>query len=125
MIEWKEEYSLGIAEVDYEHQQLIGLINELLSRISGTAGDPEVVNSLGEIHAMIALHFALEEKVMQDMQYDEYERHKADHDRLLDEIRDIMDEYEDKTEIDVEDFSRRLDRWFGEHFRTLDARLHQ
>ncbi len=125
MIEWKDEFSLGIAGVDYEHQQLIGLINGLLGRIAGSGDAPDIASSLGDIHAMIALHFALEEKVMQEMHYDEYDQHKQDHEQLLDDIRDIMDEYEANRDIDVESFAGRLDRWFTDHFRGMDARLHK
>lgn len=35
-----------------------------------------------------------------------------------------MDDYEDGRILDHEDLARRLDRWFSEHFRTRDARLH-
>jgi len=57
--------------------------------------------------------------------YDEYLDHKADHERLLDDVRDLMDDYEDGVYVDVEGFGKRLDAWFSEHFRTRDARLHK
>ena len=31
LIEWKEEFSVGVAEVDLEHRDLIDLINDLHS----------------------------------------------------------------------------------------------
>jgi hemerythrin len=62
---------------------------------------------------------------MQERHYDEYEQHKSSHELLLDEIRDIMDAYEDDEIFDEDELSRRLDRWFTEHFRTFDARLHR
>ena len=80
---------------------------------------------LGELYTRITAHFALEEKIMRDNDYDEYQDHKADHERLLDDIRDLMDDYEDGVYVDVERFGIRLDEWFSEHFRTRDARLHK
>jgi len=62
---------------------------------------------------------------MREQGYDEYEDHKADHERLLDEIRDIMDEYEDRTGLDEKDFGARLGIWFTQHFKTKDARFHK
>ena len=54
--------------------------------------------------------------------YDEYEAHKAEHESLLDEIRDIMDE----TDADYsEALSRTVADWFVGHFKTKDARLHK
>jgi hemerythrin-like metal-binding protein len=124
LIEWKEQYSLGVPEVDHEHRELIDLINELYASATGSDSDTTVEDFLGELYARVGAHFALEEKIMRDHQYDEYRDHKNDHERLLDDIRDLMDDYEDGAYVDVEAFGKRLDAWFGEHFRTRDARLH-
>ena len=125
LIEWKDQYSLGVAEVDHEHRELVELINELYRNLGDEHSEVAVADFLGELYARIAAHFALEEKIMRDSEYDEYEDHKADHERLLDGIRDLMDDYEDGVYVDVERFGKRLDEWFSEHFRTRDARLHK
>lgn len=80
---------------------------------------------LGEIYAQISAHFALEEKYMFDSRYPLREEHKADHELLLDELRDIMDLVDDDGSYDEQGLSQDLRRWFTEHFRTHDARLHQ
>ncbi len=125
LIEWKEQYSLGVPDVDYEHRELIELINELYASVSGEATDVTVLDFLGELYTRIAAHFALEEKIMRESHYDEYLDHKTDHERLLDDIRDLMDDYEDGVYVDVERFGKRLDAWFSEHFQSRDARLHR
>jgi len=124
LIEWKEQYSLGVPAVDHEHRELIDLINELYASVKGPDTDTTVMDFLGELYARIAAHFALEEKIMRDSGYDEYQEHKSDHERLLDDVRDLMDDYEDGVYVDVEEFGKRLDEWFSEHFRTRDSRLH-
>lgn len=125
LVKWKDEFSLGIPEIDFEHQELIQLINELLIKISESDISDETSDYLGEIFARISSHFALEEKIMRERNYDQLQDHKSDHDRLLDEIREIMDDYSDQTEIDTDRFVERLDHWFSDHFRTKDARLHR
>ena len=125
LIEWKEQYSLGVAAIDHEHRELVDLINELYASATRSGMDAAVMDFLGELYTRIAAHFALEEKVMRDSGYDEYLDHKADHEHLLDDIRDLMDDYEDGGQVDVEGFGKRLDEWFCGHFRTRDARLHK
>lgn len=126
LISWKAEYSLGIPSADAEHKELIELINETHDELlCSDAGKSAVHEFLGELYAKISAHFALEEKLMQEHNYDGYQEHKADHERLLDEIRDLMDEFEDSSDIDTEAFGRKLDDWFSGHFRTMDARLHK
>jgi hemerythrin-like metal-binding protein len=125
LIEWKQEFAVGVPEVDYEHRELIALINELAATLEHQGSEPGVEEFLGEIFAKISAHFALEEKIMRERRYDQYEDHKADHERLLDDIRDIMDDYEDEQRFDREMLAGRLSAWFGVHFRTKDARLHR
>lgn len=125
LIEWKDEYSVGIPDVDAEHRDLIELINTLHESMQARDGRPDVMEFLGEVYARIASHFALEELIMRRHEYDEYREHKRGHEQLLEEIRDIMDEYEDGKLLNEADLARRLDRWFSEHFRTRDARLHK
>jgi hemerythrin-like metal-binding protein len=125
LIEWKDEFSIGIPDVDHEHRQLVGLINELHATLSAGESDLAVMDFLGEIYAHIAAHFALEEKIMRERHYDQFRDHKEDHERLLDELRDIMDDYEENAYFSDAEFAGRIERWFSEHFRTRDARLHR
>lgn len=126
LIDWKDEFAIGIAAVDHEHRELIELINELHAQMAEpNAPEDAVAAFLGEINARIGAHFALEEKVMRDRRYDQLAAHKADHERLLDEIRDLMDRYEDDEDFDEQELADRLSDWFTVHFRTHDGRLHR
>jgi hemerythrin len=124
LVEWRDEFSVGVPAVDFEHRELIDLINDLHQRLM-TDHDPAAVSVfLGEIYTRISAHFALEEKIMRDAGYDEYAVHKADHERLLDGILDMADDYDQHDGFDEADFAERLRRWFVDHFQTKDARLH-
>jgi len=125
LVEWRDEFKIGIEEVDFEHQELIELINELYAETKKENSAMAVMECLEEIFAKISAHFALEEKVMRDLQYDQYEDHKEDHELLLDSIMDIMDDYAAETRLDEEEFADRLNDWFVRHFSTKDARMHR
>ena len=125
LIEWREEFNTGIPDVDYEHRELVDLINRLHEHIVTGADRARVHEFLGEVFARIAAHFALEESIMRKHGYDEYHAHKAEHERLLDEIRDIMDAQEASTAANSEQKLASVVRdWFVDHFKTKDARLH-
>ena len=125
LLEWRDEFRIGIEEVDHEHQELIGLINALHAALGDDRSSERVEGFLGEIFASISAHFALEEKVMRARHYDALAAHKADHERLLDDLRDLMDEQAGGAILDEERFGARLAEWFAGHFRTHDARLHR
>jgi hemerythrin len=124
LLEWRDDFSIGILEVDHEHRELIDMINSLHGRLLEPHHGAGIGEFLGELHAQIAAHFALEEKIMRSRRYAEFAEHKRDHERLLDEIRDIMDDYELQERYDAKALSAALDAWFSVHFRTHDARLH-
>ena len=125
-ISWKPDYSIGIPEVDHEHQALIDEINNTILECSDKSNSKSsLLDRLGELHSQIAAHFALEENIMATRNYDELKIHKDDHEQLLDDIRDLMDELESSDSVDLERFSQRLSNWFLGHFGTHDARLHK
>jgi len=124
LIEWRDAFRTGIPSVDHEHAELIGLLNLLHAEIiRQDAG--AVDRFLGELHDAIASHFALEEAVMREAGYPGLARHKEDHERLLDEIRDLMEEQFAAVDADLAgNLAPRLERWFVSHFHEEDARLH-
>jgi hemerythrin len=126
LVEWRDEFRVGIPEVDHEHRELIELINTLHAQTVQDGDRDAVLQFLGEVNAKIGAHFALEEKIMRERGYDQLAEHKADHERLLDGIRDIMDDYESNAYPDYgAALSSHLKDWFTEHFKTKDARLHK
>ena len=125
LLVWKSEYSLGIPDVDFEHRELFELINNLHAHLFEPGSLTTVMDFLGELFSKISSHFALEEKLMRDGRYAEFPAHKSDHERLLDEIRDLMDDFEDGECVDLERFAVNLERWFSTHFSTHDATLHR
>jgi hemerythrin-like metal-binding protein len=124
LVEWRDDFNIGIDEVDFEHKEMINLINKSYEEAKKEGSSEAVMDSLGDIFEKISAHFALEEKVMKELEYDQFEDHKEDHERLLDSIRDIMDEYADETVLDDEKFGLSLKEWFINHFSNKDARLH-
>lgn len=126
LIAWRHEFTIGIPAVDHEHYELVTLINRLHDQLTADPDPTEIDAFLGEVFAKIAAHFALEETVMREHRYDQYEAHKSEHERLLDQIRDIMDSVADGA---IEDYRTTLSQtvhdWFVDHFQTHDARLHK
>lgn len=125
LLQWKPQYSVGVEAVDHEHRELIDLINTVHDHAAKAGEKPNVVGFFGDLFKAISAHFALEERFMRERRYDQLGQHKADHELLLDELRDLMDEFEETHEIDSAVLASRLDAWFSRHFESHDARLHK
>ncbi len=124
LIEWQENFNVGIAAVDLDHRELIDMINARHADLLAAGANGSILAFFGDIHARISAHFAMEEQLMRERGYDQYQAHKRDHERLLDEIRDLADDYEDAELFNEAEMSRRFTRWFVEHFKYMDTRLH-
>ena len=106
LLEWKDSYSIGIAAVDHEHRELIDLINTAHDELTASAGGGPGRRNASAIFGDI---------------------YRGIHERLLDELRDIMDDYDDGGDVGEAEsahLSERLGAWFARHFKTHDTRLH-
>jgi len=124
LLHWEDRYSVGVAAVDHEHRELIELINRLYAEATTQGSRDAIVDFFGDLFKAISSHFALEERLMRERGYDQLTQHKNDHERLLDELRDIMEDFEANERIDEKMLAGRLDAWFSRHFESHDARLH-
>ena len=61
---------------------------------------------------------------MREAKYAEYDAHKDEHENLLDQLRDMMDDFVDDPGPGKAALQEKLADWFGQHFATFDARLH-
>ena len=123
-IEWKAEYSVGNAAVDQEHELLIAQINQLYDQLGSSLDNDTIESLLADLQADISTHFALEELLMEEADFAEFEAHRQDHERLLDQIHDMIFDFTEDPEEGRELLKNRLSDWFGQHFMGFDARLH-
>ncbi|MBM3556429.1 MAG: bacteriohemerythrin [Alphaproteobacteria bacterium] len=125
IIEWRDAFNTGVPAIDHEHRELVRLINRLYADLIEKRDSPQASFFFGELYGAISAHFALEERFMREGRYAGFAAHKDDHERLLDEIRDLMDEYETGGGDDFKrHLAKRLSDWFTVHFQAQDAKLH-
>jgi hemerythrin-like metal-binding protein len=124
LLQWKNEYSVGIESMDDEHREMITLINSTYDKLGSDAEPDQIDDCLAEIFNTISMHFALEERIMQKAAYAEFEAHKNDHEDLLDRLRDLMDDFFADPVTGAQRLEQNLSDWFEGHFSTFDARLH-
>jgi len=125
LLEWRPEFSVGDPAVDHEHKELIELVNSTAGAIQDNRGPLEIDRAFGDLLRAISAHFAHEERQMRAASYDQTQAHKADHERLIDALRDIMDDAPDTAQEAVDRLVKVLGDWFTDHFATHDARLHR
>ena len=123
-LQWNDDFSVGVDSVDYEHQNLMDMINMIYAELEDRCDIAEIAQTVADVHTEISAHFALEERIMRQAGYEEFAEHKSDHEDLLDQIRTMMDAIDGDPERALDMLSEQLADWFSHHFSTFDARLH-
>lgn len=120
----KDQLSTGIEGLDHEHRRLVGTMEELCDSFDRTGSNDEIRGLFGALHARAAAHFALEERLMRERKYPRYEAHKADHERLLDQVRAMMEAFEagrcKDCGVQLRDC---LEAWLASHVAEADGGL--
>lgn len=75
----------GVAEIDQQHQELIGLLNRLTDAVRNNEARNDVYRIMDDVIAYSSLHFATEEMLMAEFDYPEIEAHKKKHRLLIQE----------------------------------------
>jgi len=92
---WQHNYSVGNEWIDYQHKQIIKMINTLLDNYMHLdASSDKLHELLSSMTDYFQNHFDAEEKLLKDIAYPELEKHKKLHldyvDKAVDFNFDIM-----------------------------------
>ncbi|MBT8439026.1 MAG: hemerythrin family protein [Gammaproteobacteria bacterium] len=123
IIEWNEEITSGIDEIDRQHKQIIGLLNQIVYFFETSDSSKELISSLLEFSKVIHEHFDFEEKLLAQYGYKDLKNHKAGHEEISDMINSVVMPamLDDEADIPAEPIISIV-RWFENHLKTEDAR---
>ncbi len=121
LFEWDDAFLIGIDEIDYEHKVLVDDINRLHEAL---ARHKDRANVLGDIYARMQAHFALEERVMKQHEYEFLDEHKREHEALLDNYAEYMVQFlNDKSDATSQSIEDVLERWVLNHITGSDRQM--
>lgn len=89
-LEWSDELSVHIPEIDAEHRQFICLINELNEAIIGRKDVEEIKKRMQALMDDAVKHFAHEEVLFREWGYPEADEHAIKHAQAVRALSGIM-----------------------------------
>jgi hemerythrin len=117
-MDWKEEYSVGIPEIDAQHQTLAGCIALVETAVTTHQRWLAVHSALVRLADFVRIHFAVEESLLRIHRYPELERHVREHLAFADQVRQLQ---EKSLSVDVsEEMVAFIEEWLHEHIMTSD-----
>lgn len=119
LVDWKPAYSLGMAEIDEQHQVLFDIINAMWSNVVNRERGAAVLDTLDELERYTVTHFIAEETFMRSHGYSGFDEHKQQHDRFIERIRNerLCIEAGGPVSLDMINF---LKDWLVNHILVQD-----
>lgn len=127
MIKWKDDYIIGIEEIDKQHEQLFNITNrayDLLKNEFTLDKYDKIVVILGELKDYTVFHFKTEEEYMLKINYKRYFSQKVEHDEFINKINQVnfkeIDSRQDKFLADLLEF---VVQWISNHILISDKKI--
>ncbi len=122
IIAWDQSFSVGIKEIDEQHQELIKIINCLVENEDATGHSEPIAHVLDRMTQYAAYHFETEEALMLQYDYPAYESHRDDHTQFkLKTAKFCLDALLRKETLPEELLSYLRD-WFTRHILEADMK---
>lgn len=117
---WRDAYSVGVPEMDRQHQLLVDLINRLHDTVRDGRSSTAVGNVLAELLDYTRTHFADEERLMAEHGFESFREHKAKHDALARQVMEIQRSFQAGTAAFTAPVLSFLRAWLVTHIRGVD-----
>jgi hemerythrin len=121
-IEWKEELSVGISEMDEQHKKWVSIINDLHSAMKNGKANAVMSDILKALSDYIILHFSDEEKLLKDKNCPDYFSHKKIHDRYAIKVKEMIADYMSGKVLMSIEVMESLKDWLTNHILIQDKK---
>jgi hemerythrin len=119
-LRWKEDLTMGVAELDRQHRELFDCINRLLDACRVGKGSDQVQPVLQFLESYVREHFAEEERRMREAGYPLLALHKAQHDGFLVAFEDVKKDASSPGLALTFGTNRLLTDWWINHISGTD-----
>jgi hemerythrin len=119
-MDWTDELSVSVTEIDDQHKKLIELINRLHDAMKAGQGKEVLESTLQELAAYTVYHFQAEEQYMEEFKYPRYSSHKVEHDAFVKKVTDLQKDFAEGRLGLTLDLMKFLKDWVNNHIKATD-----
>lgn len=124
MIEWRDEFLLGIEKIDEQHKKLFQIANEIHTTMKNqlvTDKYDQIVRLITELKDYTIFHFTYEEDYMHSIGYRKLLSHKVEHHDFVEKINNVdygkIDTNQEQYLMELLDF---IVEWIANHIMKTD-----
>jgi hemerythrin len=121
-IKWHESLSVGVPEIDEQHQELFRRLNQLLEACNQGKGKESVRELVNFLQAYVVEHFATEERLQKQHAFPGYAEHRTKHAefiRTAGELKFTLEE-QGPTLPFIIAVNKTVVDWLAQHISKMD-----
>ncbi len=119
-INWNNELSVNVKEIDDQHKELIDIANTLINAVENKAGRTTVENVIKRLRAYTVAHFNAEEKLMREAKFPQLGVHEAEHAKLKRDVQQFQQELYKSKGPSPDAVLQFIKVWLLDHILTFD-----
>jgi hemerythrin-like metal-binding protein len=118
-LNWKNQYSVKVAEFDEQHKNLFSLINSYMESVKKGNVYDKLKQTIHGLEAYADVHFRLEEEYMLKYEYPDYSSHKEAHQLFTTKVGEFKSRLEN-GDVKPEELGKFLMDWLVQHIMGVD-----
>ncbi len=115
IVKWRDSYSTGVKKMDEQHEQLIGMINQLYSMIRGNSTQVEINEIIDSCIDYAKNHLDDEENLLKKHKYPDLADQLSSHELFTDTITQMRERQKDEPEEVTQEIYTYLRKWWIDH----------
>ncbi len=123
ILEWKDEYSVGVRQIDGEHQNLVEMLNYAYDSIVEGKEQEVLIEIVADMKSYAAEHFSSEEALMKKNGYPYLKEHKIMHDDFIIKAAMTDKALSSGKSADPTEVFRFLADWLKNHIMVTDKKV--
>jgi len=127
MITWKEDFRIGVKDVDEQHMKLFEIAGRAFDLLQDNFQPDKydgIIAILEELKEYTVYHFKFEEEYMRSIGYGKFLSHKVLHDDFIEKINGVdinhIDNNQGQYLLDILEF---VVKWIEEHILGQDMKI--
>ncbi len=121
-IKWTPKLSVGVSEIDEQHQKLYAIIDELVKAQHAVLDKSAVLAIITQLVDYSDYHFRTEDNFMIENSYPLFLSHRKEHLAYIKKMGTLIDDLENKGATLTEDILEFLCSWWQTHIAESDLK---